>query len=91
MPARALRTAPAFTDRGTGIELKIADEIEGLTLIDGFEGTDVSLLFGGGFEVARIIIEGRYEKGLRRINKNFSELIEIKKQSFTILFGVRFK
>ena len=27
-------------------------------------GADVSLLFGGGFEVARIIIEGRYEKGL---------------------------
>jgi hypothetical protein len=76
---------------GPGIELKIADEIEGFTLVDGFEGADVSLLFGGGFEVARIIIEGRYEKGFRRINKNFSDLIEIKKQSFTILFGVRFK
>ena len=57
----------------------------------GFEGTDVSLAFGGGFEVAHIIIEGRYEKGFRRINKTFSGLDEIKKQSFTILFGVRFK
>ena len=52
---------------------------------------DVSLLFGGGFEVLRIIIEGRYEKGLRRINKTFSDFVEIKKQSFTILFGLRFK
>lgn len=76
---------------GPGIELKLADEIEGFTLVDGFEGADVSLLFGGGFEVARIIVEGRYEKGLRRINKSFSDLADIKKQSFTILFGLRFK
>jgi hypothetical protein len=76
---------------GPAIELKIADEIEGITLDDSFEGADVSLLFGGGFEVARIIIEGRYEKGLRRINNNFTDLVEIKKQSFTILFGLRFK
>jgi len=76
---------------GPAFDFKIADEVEGLTLDDGFEGTDVSLAFGGGFEVARIIIEGRYEKGFRRINKNFSDLAEIKKQSFTILFGLRFK
>jgi hypothetical protein len=76
---------------GPAIELKIADEIEGITVDDGFEGADVSLLFGGGFEVARIIIEGRYEKGLRRINASFSDLVEVKKQSFTILFGIRFK
>lgn len=76
---------------GPGFEFKIADEIQGFTLDDSFEGTDVSLLFGGGLEVARIIVEGRYEKGLRRINKTFSSLSDIKKQSFTILFGVRFK
>ena len=76
---------------GPAIELKIADEIEGITLDDGFEGADVSLVFGGGVEVARIIIEGRYEKGLRRINKTFSDLSDIKTQAFTILFGVRFK
>lgn len=76
---------------GPSVELKIADEIEGFTLDDGFEGADASLLFGGGIEFARIILEGRYEKGLRRINNKFSEFTEIKKQSFTILFGVRFK
>ena len=76
---------------GPAFDFKIADEVEGFTLDDGIEGTDVSLVFGGGFEVAHIIIEGRYEKGFRRINKTFSSLAEIKKQSFTILFGVRFK
>ena len=76
---------------GPAIELKIADELRGITLDDGFEGADVSLVFGGGIEVVRIIVEARYEKGLRRINNNFSDFTEIKKQAFTILFGLRFK
>ena len=75
---------------GPAVELKVADEIEGFTLDDGFEGADVSLIFGGGVEVLRIIVEGRYERGLRRINNTFSGLSDIKKQSFTVLFGVRF-
>jgi hypothetical protein len=75
---------------GPAIDLKIGDEIEGITLDDGFEGADVSLVFGGGIEVLRIIVEARYEKGLRRINNNFSDFTEIKKQAFTILFGLRF-
>ena len=76
---------------GPAVELKIADELQGITLDDGFEGADVSLVFGGGIEVVRIIVEARYEKGLRRINNNFNDFTEIKKQAFTILFGLRFK
>jgi len=76
---------------GPAIELKIADDIQGVTLDDGFEGADVSLVFGGGIEVVRIIVEARYEKGLRRINNNFSDFTEIKKEAFTILFGLRFR
>jgi hypothetical protein len=76
---------------GPAVEVKIADEIEGLTLDDGFEGADISLVFGGGVEIARIIVEARYAKGLRRINKTFSNASEIKAQAFTILFGLRFK
>ena len=76
---------------GPAVELKVADEIEGFTLDDGFEGADVSLVFGGGIEIARIIVEGRYAKGLRRINDTLSSVAEIKSQSFTILFGLRFK
>lgn len=75
---------------GPALDIKIADQTEGVTIDDGWEGADVSLVFGGGMEVARIIVEGRYEKGLRRINKNFFDVTEIKKQAFTILFGVRF-
>jgi hypothetical protein len=75
---------------GPAIDLKIGDEVEGITIDDGFEGADVSLIFGGGIEVARIIIEGRYQKGFRQINKSFIDFTEIKTQSFMILFGVRF-
>ena len=76
---------------GPAVDVKIADEVEGTTIDDGFEGADISLVFGGGVEFARIIVEGRYEKGLRRINNTFSDFTEIKKQAFTILFGVRFR
>lgn len=76
---------------GPAVDIKIADEIEGITLDDGFEGADVSLVFGGGVEIARIIIEGRYAKGFRRINDTFSDFADIKSQTFTLLFGVRFK
>jgi opacity protein-like surface antigen len=76
---------------GPAISLKLGDEVKGVTLDDGFEGADVGLVFGGGVEITRIIIEGRYEKGFRRINDNFIDFTEIKSQSFTILFGVRFK
>lgn len=76
---------------GPAVDFKIGDEIEGFTLDDGFEGTDVSVVFGGGIEAARIIVEGRYDKGFRRINNTFSDSFEIKKQAFTILFGIRFK
>ena len=75
---------------GPAFDIKIADEIEGVTIDNGWEGADVDFVFGGGIEAARIIVEGRYEKGLRRINKNFLDVAEIKKQAFTILFGVRF-
>ena len=89
--SRSTNGVAAYGILGPAVEFKIADEVEGITLDDGFEGADVSLVFGGGIEAARIIVEARYEKGLRRINNTFSDFSEIKKQAFTILFGVRFR
>jgi len=76
---------------GPAFAFKIADEIQGFTIDDGFEGADVGLLFGGGLEVARVILEARWEKGFRRINKNFTQFTEVKSESFTALVGIRFK
>ena len=75
---------------GPAFEWKIADEINGVTIDDSFEGTDVGLVFGAGTEITRVILEGRYEWGFRRINKTFSSASEIKTRSFTVLVGVRF-
>jgi hypothetical protein len=85
--SRSTSGVAAYGIIGPAMELKIADEIEGVTVDDGFEGADMSLVFGGGIEAARIILEARYEKGLRRINNTFSDFSEIKKQAFTILFA----
>jgi len=74
---------------GPAFDIKVGDEVEGLTLDRGFEGADITMVFGGGIEIARVILEGRWDKGLRQINNTFSDLIEIKKQTFTVLVGVR--
>ena len=74
---------------GPAIDIKIADEIDGVTIDNGFEGVDVTMIVGGGIEVARIVLEGRWDKGFRRINNLFSDVVEIRKQTFSILVGIR--
>lgn len=75
---------------GPAFSWRIADEINGVTIDDSFEGTDVGLVFGAGVEITRVILEGRYEWGFRRINKTFSDTDELKARTFTVLVGVRF-
>lgn len=75
---------------GPAFAVKIADKINGVTIDDSFEGTDVGLVAGAGLEITRLILEGRYEWGFRRINKTFSSFDEIKSRSFTVLVGIRF-
>jgi hypothetical protein len=76
---------------GPGFNFKIADSIEGVDVEDALETIDIPILFGGGMEITRFIIEGRYEKGLMQINDNFSGTSEIKSNGFAILFGFRFR
>ena len=76
---------------GPGVNFKIADSLEGIDIEDALDSVDVALLFGGGVEISRVLLEGRYEKGLRRINNNFSDVSEIKTQGFSILVGFRFR
>jgi hypothetical protein len=58
---------------------------------DSVEDIDAGLVFGAGVEITRFIIEGRYDLGLRRINKDDEGgVVDVKSRSFAILFGVRF-
>ena len=75
---------------GPAFEFKIGDEINGGTIDDAFEGTDVGFVVGAGMEITRLILEGRYEWGFLRVNKAFADIEEIKTRSFTILVGIRF-
>ena len=76
---------------GPGFDFKIADSTSGLNVEDVFRGFDVGLLFGGGVEIKRFIVEGRYERGLRQVNEDFTGATELKSHSFAILVGFRFK
>ncbi|MEZ5316239.1 MAG: outer membrane beta-barrel protein [Vicinamibacterales bacterium] len=75
---------------GPAVDIKVGDEIQGFSVTDAFEGVDFSLQVGAGVELSRFIVEGRYTKGFRRINKQFTDFAEVKSQAFAILFGVRF-
>ena len=76
---------------GPGFDFKVGDDLGGLAPNDALKGFDVSLLFGGGVEIRRIIFEGRYQRGLRNINNEDIVVTEIKSHSFAILFGFRFR
>ena len=56
-----------------------------------YESLDLGVLFGGGIEITRFLVEGRFNKGLRNVLKSNGGLIsDIKTQSFAVLFGFRF-
>jgi hypothetical protein len=57
-----------------------------------YESLDLGLLFGGGIEITRFLVEGRFNHGLRNVLKsgNLASFGDIKTQSFAVLFGVRF-
>ena len=58
---------------------------------DNTKGFQINATFGGGIEVARIIAELRYIKGLRNIAKDFNltDTSELKDEGWAILFGFR--
>ena len=75
---------------GPALDIKISDDVTGIDLDDAFESVDVEIIAGAGIELSRFIIEGRYTWGLRQVNKQFSEVDEIKTRAAAILFGIRF-
>ena len=52
---------------GPVFDIKIKAEENDVDVDDSYEGLDIGLMFGAGFEVLRIGIEGRYSLGLRSV------------------------
>ena len=77
---------------GPGWDIKVGDSTEGINISDVWKGWDIGLMYGGGVEFKRIIVEGRFEQGLKQINNNiFGGTAEVKSESFSILFGYRIR
>ena len=74
---------------GPAVDLKIGENLGGLSDVDDVEGVDVSLVVGVGVEITRIIIEGRGTWGLRNIVQD-SAHAAVKTRTFALLVGLRF-
>lgn len=76
---------------GPAFEINLAADVDGFDIKDEVEDFDVNLVIGGGVEITRFIIEGRYMRGLRNIDKGLGDTSSsTKSSSFAVLFGVRF-
>ena len=55
------------------------------------ERIDVGLIVGAGVELGRFVIDGRYQHGLKEVNKNAeAENFSVKHRAFSIMAGFRF-
>lgn len=73
---------------GPSFDIKLKAKQNGLDVSDNYEGLDLGIIGGAGVELSRFIIEGRYNWGLRNVNKTTTT--EIKDKTFALMFGVRF-
>ncbi len=78
---------------GPSIDVRVGDSIGDLDLTDDdvFRNYDVGLVAGAGVQFAHILVEGRYTRGLRRVNKfDFDNAVKLNVHSFAVLAGVGF-
>jgi hypothetical protein len=74
---------------GPALEFKVAEKL-GSHIIDEYSGFDVSIVAGGGFEVARFLVGLRGTWGLRNLGKDLPEGVKVTSRTFAILGGFRF-
>jgi hypothetical protein len=76
---------------GPAFDVNLKADIDGFDIKDDVEDFDINLVVGGGVEITRFIVEARYMRGLRNLDKSFSDSSSsAKSSSFAVLFGVRF-
>jgi len=92
-PSFYLLAGPVF-DIQVKTKQTASDGTEVETPDDYYEGLEIGLMFGAGFEVARIGIEGRYSWGLKSVlgtdaaeNLGFGS---VKPNTFSIVGKIRF-
>jgi hypothetical protein len=79
---------------GTSFDVNLRSVVDtGQSFTDSTQRLDIGLSIGGGVELTRYLIEGRYTHGLRNVVKPEAASLpgqETKLHSFAILFGVKF-
>ena len=66
-------------------------KLAGVDISKNTDGYEVGYVLGGGVEVLRFSVQGRYIRGLREINKTFNvgSSTDVKSQAFAVLFAFR--
>jgi hypothetical protein len=77
---------------GPVFDVNLKASLNGLDVKSKYQSLDVGVLFGGGIEITRFLVEGRFNKGLRNVldSDNAGSITDIKTNSFAVLFGLRF-
>jgi hypothetical protein len=76
---------------GPVFDFNLKAERDGVDVSDSYEKYDIGVLAGGGLEISRIILEARYNWGLKNLLKNSGALSgDLKNQTFALLGGIRF-
>jgi len=76
---------------GPVFNFNVKAERDGVDVSDSYEKYDIGVLAGGGLEISRIILEARYNWGLKNLLKNSGALSgDLKNQTFALIGGIRF-
>lgn len=76
---------------GPVFDVLLKAEQDGIDIKDNYESLDIGVLFGGGIEISRLLLELRYNRGLKNVLKGGGgNAADIKTHTFAILAGVRF-
>jgi len=77
---------------GPVFDVNLKAEANGIDVKKNYQSLDLGVLLGGGIEITRFLVEGRFNKGLRNVldSDNAGSISDIKTKSFAVLFGLRF-
>jgi hypothetical protein len=86
-------TVKVYGIGGPTFDVKVGESGDELAVVKDFEGIDIGLTAGVGFEVGHFLIEGRANWGLKNIAESVSAILEgdkLTSKSFAIQAGWRF-
>lgn len=76
---------------GPVFDLRLKAQQDSLDVKNNYESTDLGVIAGAGLEISRLLVEARYNWGLRNIAKaSGGSPTDLKSRSFAVLAGIRF-